>query len=136
MAPPPRAGSPLTRRVTYQLFPGKVYDECGMSVWNGDSFEQQSTANPAAYNPNGIVPWGDVDGASGDDPVMPSLFWKEGVEGFVRDIKPPLLDEFFVEIVDGEEGCFKGAAAALSPGGAALAVLLALVAAAAGQLGV
>lgn len=98
-----------------------------MSIWSGDA--EESTADPAAYNPNGIVPWGDVGGASADDPVSPSLFWTEGVKGFVRDIKPPLLDEFFIEVVDGEENCFKGAAAALAPGASVLAVLALAVAA-------
>lgn len=98
---------------------------CGFSMWVGDSATDTDESS-AAYNPHGIVPWGDVDGATGDDPVLPSKFWPEGYAGFIRDIKPPLLDQFFVQVVDDSAGhCFKGSA--LRTGLPALLTLLVAV---------
>lgn len=88
---------------------GSRYDSCGMMIWvlgPGDTNE-----NPNA-NPNEILPWGAVDGRSGDDPVVPSVYWEKKAELFVRDIKPPLLDQFMIHIVDDADGgCFDGSGA-------------------------
>lgn len=79
---------------------GSHFDGCGMNVYSGADEEDS--------NPNGIVPWGDVDGTTGDDPILPSKFWGS-VNEFFRDTKPPLFDEFLIHVVDDEDGhCFKG----------------------------
>lgn len=46
-------------------------------------------------------------------PVLPSAFWHRDVREFVRDMKPPLLDQFHVVIVDDEEGACMSAASRL-----------------------
>eukprot|EP00736_Rhodelphis_marinus_P007235 Rmarinus@m.19527 len=85
---------------------GSHFDDCGMSVWSG--------ADEEFINPGGIIFWGDVDGSTGDDPILPSKFW-ENKESFFRDTKPPLFDEFFIRIVPDSEGnCFDGAASTIS----------------------
>jgi len=85
---------------------GSDLDNCGMSIWTG--------AEATWDNPNGITAWGDVDGTTGDDPILPSKQWT-GYHTFFRDTRPPLLDQFFVRVVPDKEGhCFDGAAGVLS----------------------
>ena len=85
---------------------GSKYDSCGMMIWvlgPGDTNEDENA------NPNGILAWGAVDGRSGDDPVVPSVYWEGDAKQFLRDIKPPLLDQFMVHVVPDSAGsCFKG----------------------------
>merc|ERR1712166_1723565 len=56
-------------------------------------------------SPTNIVPFGDVNPATGDDPILPSKFWAEKPDGvasplgsarerFFNDIKPGMLDAF------------------------------------------
>ena len=98
-------------------------DKCGFSVWTGseDNFGGDKYNFP---NPNGIVGWGNVDGSTGDDPVLPGKFWGS-VDEFFRDTRPPLLDDFFLEVVDEKDGyCFGGTGAAVGRHGLSRASLL------------
>jgi len=102
---------------------GKEYDMCGFSIFTDD---------------NGVVPYGDVNPATGDDPILPSKYWTDNAksedgasrtvggvfgvdrglayEAFMNTIKPGMLDNFQFRVVDSRENCFKGAgAAALLP---------------------
>lgn len=86
--------------------PGKKYDGCGSLIWIG--------GNASPSNPNQITSWGDVDGTTGDDPVLPSVLWGD-FQTFARDIKPPLFDQFTVVVVPdsgsglpGAGNCFGG----------------------------
>jgi hypothetical protein len=80
-------------------------DLCGFSVYTGAG-AFFAAGDPKYPNPNGIVGWGDVDGTTGDDPVLPAKFWNSAEE-FFRDTRPPMLDDFYIEIVDDKEGrCF------------------------------
>jgi hypothetical protein len=86
--------------------PGEMYDQCGMLIWAPDQEADAPAKEPGAPN---VLPWGDVAGSSGDDPVVPSATWTS-FAAYSRDIKPPLFDEFNVLIVpDAEGGCFAGA---------------------------
>lgn len=79
--------------------PGEMYDQCGMLMWEGEDSKKGGL---------GILDWGAVNGESGDAPVVPSAAWGS-FEEYVRDVKPPLFDEFAVMIVPDEEGnCFAG----------------------------
>lgn len=64
------------------------YDDCGFTIFTNDE---------------GVVPYGDVDGTTGDDPIIPSLFWNSSVEAFINDIKPAFLDGFDFEVIDDSE---------------------------------
>ena len=81
---------------------------CGFSVYTNDK---------------GTVQWGDVNGATGDDPVIPSALWKSYLvnmlNGVVNDdqvlyIRPPYLDEYYFEIVRDGSGCYGSAVRAFS----------------------
>ena len=69
---------------------GSNFDACGMNIWSG--------ATETTQNPNGIVGWGDVDGSTGDDPILPSIFWEGQAKNFFRDTKPPLFDQVSVTL--------------------------------------
>lgn len=104
--------------------PGNGLDKCGFSLWIGAT-EVTDPSDVTGYNPNGIVAWGDVDGSTEDDPVVPSKYWAEGAKGFVRDIRPPLLEQFFIHVADDNTHCFNGPAAALQPASALVALVVA-----------
>ena len=44
---------------------GKEYDMCGFSIFTDD---------------NGVVPYGDVNPATGDDPILPSKYWTDNAK--------------------------------------------------------
>ena len=83
------------------------------------------------------VPYGDVNPATGDDPILPSKYWPEDPDGknpygsakerFFNQINPSMLDAFQFRVVpdDDPRGCFKGSGAA----GMFLSPLLAVAAA-------
>ena len=70
------------------------------------------------------MPYGDVNPATGDDPILPSKYWPEDPDGknpygsakerFFNQIKPGMLDAFQFRVVpdDDPRGCFKGSGAA------------------------
>lgn len=92
---------------------GSKYDSCGMMMWvlgGSDSVAAENAWSEPGANPNEVLPWGDVDGRSGDDPVTPSQHWGR-VEDFFHDVRPPLFDQFRVVVVDDDETgetCFNG----------------------------
>jgi hypothetical protein len=88
-----------TTKGNIEVRPGKKYDECGNLIWIGGDFSPK--------NPSEILTWGDVDGRSGDDPVIPSKLWPDFLT-FGRDTKPPLFDEFVVIVVPDSTDCFAG----------------------------
>jgi hypothetical protein len=66
---------------------GKDYDRCGFMIYtSGDDAK--------------IEPFGDVHPATGDDPILPSKYWKydkakgTAIEQFFNAIKPGMLDKF------------------------------------------
>lgn len=97
---------------------GSKYDACGMMTWvmhrddivapeNAWSDDDDGDGTPDG-NSEGIVPWGDVDGRTGDDPLTPSVNW-DSVDAFFHDMRPPLFDQFRVTVVADEDGhCFNG----------------------------
>ena len=90
-----------------------------------------------ALHPTNIVPFGDVNPATGDDPILPSKFWAEKPDGvasplgsarerFFNDIKPGMLDAFQFRVVPDSDfetrGCFRGSGAPTAVASVLLAV--------------
>eukprot|EP01050_Picozoa_sp_SAG11_P036227 SAG11_NODE_13673_length_644_cov_0.899083_1_plen_166_part_00 len=132
-----------------------AYDRCGFSIWtagtnpsmgcmkDGEPTEHETKVDCEAAegdwiyvpgdwafssNPGNIVPFGDVAPSTGDDPILPSMYWKasadadpeeqlrgEARERFFNDIKPGMLDNFQFRVVADSDfdtrGCFRGSGA-------------------------
>lgn len=98
---------------------GKKYDSCGMNMYvlgdpdsvadeNAWSDDDDGDGEPDG-NPNEVMPWGDTDGRTGDDAMLPSRAWDGGSESFFHDVKAPFFDQFRMAVVaDADGDCFDG----------------------------
>lgn len=100
---------------------GDDYDRCGFIIYtDGEDLGDADNLGELTK----IVPFGDVNPATGDDPILPSKYWTydpakgTAIEQFFNTIKPGMLDKFQFRVIDDvntpalKETCFHGSGGA------------------------